>query len=93
MTWFETLVGFPESSPAQVRANITIDGPRLVSHANGRVFICGELETPSLAELRGRVRSSGQVAGKLSLREVIANVHHLHADEANAPSNCLPASL
>lgn len=84
--WFETLVGFPEESPQQVRANISVDGPVLTSHVNGKAFVCGELETPSLAELRERVHASGHKAGKLSLREVVANVQHLHTDEANAGS-------
>ena len=57
--WFETLTGFPEESPQQVRTNITVDGNALKSHVNGKVLVCGELETPSLAELRERVRSSG----------------------------------
>jgi len=50
---------------------------------NEKVWICGELETPSLAELRERVRASGSTAGKLSVREVIADVQHLHVDESN----------
>ncbi len=31
MTWFETLTGFSEESPEQVRANITVDGYTLKS--------------------------------------------------------------
>lgn len=84
MTWFESLVGFPETSPAQVRANLTVDGSVMTSQVNGRVLVCGDLETPSLAGLRQRVRSSGRKTGKLSLREVVADVQRLHADEANA---------
>jgi hypothetical protein len=37
-----------------------------------------------LAELRKRVRACGYAAGKLALREVVANVQHLHTDAANA---------
>jgi hypothetical protein len=84
--WFETLTGVPEESPQQVRANISVDGNVLKSHANGNVFICGELETPSLAELRERVHSSGHRAGKVSVRELVADVQGLHTDEANARS-------
>jgi len=82
--WFETLTGFREESPPQVRANITVDGETLRSHANGRVFVHGQLETPTLAELRERVRASGHNRGKLSVREVVANVQDLHTDAANA---------
>lgn len=84
--WFETLTGFPEESPEQVRANISVDGNALKSHVNGKVLICGELETPSLAELRERVDSGGLRGGKISVREVVADVQGLHTDESNAGS-------
>lgn len=84
--WFETLTGFQEESPQQVRANITVDGHTLKSHVNRKVFVCGELETPSLAELRARVQSTGHKVGKTSVREVIADVQYLHTDESNAGS-------
>jgi len=82
--WFETLTGFPEESPQQVRENITVDRNVLKSHVNGKVFVCGQLETPTLAELRERVRASKPEGGKISVREVVANVQHLHADVSNA---------
>ena len=84
MTWFETLTGFRESSPQQVREHITLDGETLISHVNGRVMVCGRLETPSLGDLRTRVQAEGRADGKLSLREVVADVQALHADESNA---------
>ena len=86
MTWFETLTGVSEESPQQVHANITVDGNVLKSRVNGETLICGELETPSLAELRKRVRSSGHKAGETSVREVVANVQQLHTNELNADS-------
>jgi hypothetical protein len=55
MLWFERLTGFAEKSPRQGRANLTIDGNRLKSLVNGEAWVCGELETPSLAELRDRI--------------------------------------
>ena len=84
--WFETLTGFPEESPEQVRANISVHGTALTSHVNGKVFVCGDLETPSLAELRERVHSGQHKAGEISVREVVANVQHLHTDQANSGS-------
>lgn len=84
--WFETLTGFSEDSPQQVRENIAVEGEVLKSHVNGKVLVCGQLETPSLAELRERVHSSGHESGKISVREVVANVQHLHTDESNANS-------
>lgn len=84
MNWFETLTGFQEASPEQVRKNIIVDGEILKSHVNGKVMACGQLETPSLAELRERVRANRSKTGKLSVREVVANVQSLHIDKSNA---------
>ncbi|MGE0131728.1 MAG: hypothetical protein AB7U82_26900 [Blastocatellales bacterium] len=84
--WFEELTGFTEESSQQVRTNITVEGKSLKSLVSEKVFVCGELETPSLAELRERIRSSEHKAGRISVREVVANVQHLHADESNAGS-------
>lgn len=86
MMWFQALTGFSEESPQQVRENITLADNVLNSRVNGKVLICGELETPSLAELRRRVHSNTNTGGKISVREIIANVQHLHADESNSGS-------
>jgi len=86
MAWFETLTGFSEESPQQVRENMTVDGNVLKSHVNGKVWVCGQLETPTLAQLRERVHASGHKSGKISVREVVANVQHLHTNVANAGS-------
>jgi len=51
---------------------------------NGGAWTCGELETPSLAELREQVRASGFKAGQMSLREIVQNVQQVHADQSNA---------
>ncbi len=83
-TWFERLTGFAEETPDEVRASITVAGVEMTSLANGKRMICGYLETPSLAELRTRVRSCPRRLGRISVREVVANVQHLHTDEKNA---------
>ena len=82
--WFEKLTGFAEESPEQVRENLSVDGYVLKSRKNGKTLVCGELETPSLAELRQRVQTSGYKTGDMTVREVVANVQHLHTDAANA---------
>jgi hypothetical protein len=84
MTWFEELTGFPEISPSLVRENIALDGQTLTSYPNGKVMTCGWLETPSLADLRERVRSARPGEGNISVREVVANVQDLHVDESNS---------
>ena len=99
MTWFERLTGFAENSPEQVRANLECADGVLRSLVNGRSWTYGELETPSVAELRERVRRASREAGRyelegresdarkaggLRVREVVADVQELHRDEAQA---------
>lgn len=83
MTWFEELTGFSEGSPQQVRRNLTLDGETLVSRVNGRRMACGRLEIAALSDLRQRAQSA-EGGGRLTLREVLADVQALHADPANA---------
>ncbi len=82
--WFESLTGFREQSPAQVRANLIIEGHTLTSAMNGRKLVFGELETPTLGELRARAKKRTQRTGKHTLREVVADVQHLHQEADNA---------
>ena len=82
--WFEDLMGFAEESPIQVRDKCFVKDGILKSHVNGKSFVCGELETLSLADLRERVLLKRLPPGKMSVREVVSNVQALHADEANA---------
>lgn len=84
MTWFERLTGCAEKSPEQVRTELEIDGRRLRSRRTGRSWLHGELETPTLAALRERAAVVPKTPRALSVREVVANVQHLHADEGNA---------
>lgn len=84
MTWFEKLTALSESSPNHVRANIRIDGAKMKSLANGQEWIWGNLETPSLAELRARVAGIKNPGGRIRVREILANVQTLHTDAANA---------
>jgi hypothetical protein len=84
MTWFEKLTGCVEESPEQVRAQLSVEGQRLYSRVNGKSWLCGELETPTLAQLRDRVRQVSRTRRHLSVREVVADVQQLHRDEAQA---------
>lgn len=84
MTWFENLTGCSEVSPAQVRQDVAVDGPRLRSHKNGRAWRYGTLETPTLAELRDRVRDVLREQKPLTVREVVGDVQTVHADEGHA---------
>ena len=84
MNWFEKLTGFREESPQQVRNNFMVDEEQLRSLVNNKTLTCGRLEMPSLGKLREKVQKSQPKTGKLSVREVVADVQSLHTDESNA---------
>lgn len=84
MTWFEDLTGCKEESPDRVREHLKINGNRLVSSRDGRSWIYGALETPNLADLRQRAGIAVVDRRAIRVREIVANVQHLHRDEANA---------
>ena len=73
MTWFETLTGFSETSPDQVRANLQFGGARLTSLVNNRSFHAGEFTTPTLETFRQVVQVA--TAGDLiRVEELVAGV-------------------
>lgn len=80
MSWFEELTGFSEADYATTQKQFRVEGERLVSRLNNRSWQIGRVETPSLAELRERadlVRAATR--GELSVRNLVADVHALHA--------------
>ena len=76
--WFKNLTGFEEISPGQVRSNLILDGNHLTSTANGSRLIYGNLETPTLADLRKQVNELPSRPGLLQVSEVVADVGELH---------------
>ncbi len=83
MSWFENLTGCVEESPESVQKHLFIDGQRLHSRLNGKSWQCGELETPTLAQLRQRVSHIKRDLAPISVRNVVGNVQHLHLNRAN----------
>jgi hypothetical protein len=86
LNWFETLTGFAETDPVTIRSRLAVEGSELVSRVNGRRHRIGELELPSLAELRERAAAVPARAGSLRLQVLYADVRALHAlpDHAGA---------
>lgn len=84
--WFEGLTGFSEKTSAQVHENLSVEGEILKSHVNGKEYVCGQLETPSLVELRERVNIEKSISGKIFVNEIVADVQQLHIDKSNADS-------
>ncbi len=81
--WFKALTGFCEESTEHVQKNLSLSGHVLKSLVNNKEYLCGFLEIPSLGELRNRIQLDGFPAGKLSVREVVADVQYLHLKESN----------
>jgi hypothetical protein len=84
MSWVERLVGFPEISPEQVRANLvcSADQRQLTSRVNQRRLGCGRLELPSLGELRAAGVPRGGATWRVGER--VSDARALHADPASA---------
>lgn len=83
MSWFEKLTGCVGESHESVREHLFIDGRRLHSRLNQKSWLCGELETPTLAQLRQRVSHIKRDLAPISVRNVVGNVQHLHLNRAN----------
>jgi hypothetical protein len=80
MSWFEDLTGFAETDYEATRAQLRVEGDRLRSLTNGRSWQIGRLETPSLAELRERASPAlAATRGQLSVRNMAADAHQMHA--------------
>lgn len=83
MSWFKEVYGFEEVSPEDVRRNITIEGNRLVSKANGKAYQFGILDTPTLTELRKQAPIHAPHHGSLKLTEIVGDVKALHSSLQN----------
>ncbi len=81
--WFEKLTGFTEKNPEQVRKNLEIAGEKLISKVNGRAFLYGKLEIPSLEELRKQIDLSGKYDSKIKVAEIVGDIQQFHQEKAN----------
>lgn len=84
MDWFERLTGFRESSYADTRAKIKVEGRELRSLVNGKSYGIGELELVSLQSLRERTVSLRGPTERLKLEVVRGDVREMHRLPANA---------
>ena len=84
MDWFETLTGFREANYQATRANLELDGAQLRSRVNGHRYHIGQLETPTLAQLRARgAPLLTGLAGRLQVRAVSGEARAMHRDPAH----------
>ena len=76
--WFAELTGFRETSYDATREKLVVEGDELVSQVNGKRYGIGNLEVPTLAELRARVEVPARQCS--TVRCVSGDVRAMHAD-------------
>lgn len=85
MDWFERITGFREAGYAQTQAALSVVGGRLHSAHSERACWVGELEVPSLADLR---RRAGAVACRPGTQAKFStlqgDVRRLHGQPLNS---------
>src|SRR2546421_520349 len=85
MDWFEKLTGFQETRYDATRERLEVVDGRLHSKINNMSHTTGELETPTVGELRRRAQLAVvDFAGKLKVSCVSGDVRKMHADPTNA---------
>lgn len=82
--WFQNLTGFKEVSPEQVRSNLKFKDAVITSLVNGKSYHCGQLEIPSLSDLKENSTLFEKYKGAIKLSEVIGNVRDFHKNSENA---------
>mgnify|MGYP001441297863 CR=1 FL=1 len=80
--WFEKLFGFKEGNYHWTQSQFNLSNGQLESLHNGRSYRVGRFSTPTVAELRARVKNHAD-RSTLS-HKVIGDALDLHADPKNA---------
>lgn len=85
MDWFERITGFSERGYSETQAALSVVNGHLHSAHNARACWIGELETPSLAELRQRTRDIVTRPGaELKQSTLQGDVRRLHSQPINS---------
>lgn len=85
MDWFERITGFQERSYGETRSALSVVDGKLRSAHGGRACFVGELETPSLAELRQRTQGIvGRPDAEPKLSTLQGDVRRLHCQPINS---------
>lgn len=85
MDWFERITGFGEGGYEQTRAALSVVDGKLRSAHGGRACFVGELETPSLAQLRERALAiAARPGAEPKLSTLQGDVRRLHCQPLNS---------
>ena len=82
MDWFERLTGFREQSYDSTRARLEVQGEHLHIIGSPQAFCVGNLELPTLGELRSRLGQQKRV-GELQFCEIVGDACALHQAHEN----------
>ena len=77
--WFERITGFAESSYAETRAHLKVEGDKLINVQTSRRYGMGNLEVISLATLRERVGPLPQSSVPATVRRIRGDIRQLHS--------------
>ena len=83
MDWFEKLTGFRETTYADTRAKLRVEGKQLQSLVNKKSYGVGELELVSLHDLRERVKFIGNPSKRIKVSLVTGDVRQMHQSPTN----------
>ena len=84
--WFEQLFGFKELPYALTREKLLSRESTLLSLVNRKSYSIGNLETPSLGDLRNRgrlVKVPSGTGGRLRVSTLVGDARQLHLDRSN----------
>lgn len=81
--WFKNLTGFSEVSFDNVRKNLIIKDNSFFSLRNSKRFTFGELEIPTLEDLRNHNSQINDYNNKIQVSEIVADVRDLHIQANN----------
>jgi len=84
MDWFERITGFRELHYDSTRSRLSIVDGRLVSSRSEATWKVGQLETPTLRDLRARAAGLTTGHGPNSVHCLSADVRELHRRPENA---------
>jgi protein-tyrosine phosphatase len=76
--WFEDLMGFQEAAYDETRAKLEVVNKSLRSRINGASYQIGELELPSLQDLRERMKAANLPCGEIQVSVVTGDVRRMH---------------
>ena len=85
MDWFERITGFEERSYNETQSALRVEDGKLRSNASERASGIGDLELPSLSELRQRVQAIARKPGaEIKVSMLQGDVRRLHGQPLNS---------